>query len=161
VPFTIHPYHRFPVQYPVTHNTGPFLKLPLTYFLAFGSLITLLLLSSGPAYAEWVRVSGTDDGLIAYVDLNTIRREGHFVTVWVLYDYKTSRTVGKALMLSSKAQHEYDCAEKRSRVLALGDYDSRMGMGKVINSDLRHSEWAPVEPWTINQRMWTFACGKQ
>ena len=36
-----------------TYNAGPFFKLSLAYFLGFWSLITLLLLSSGPAYAEW------------------------------------------------------------------------------------------------------------
>jgi hypothetical protein len=30
----------------------PLRHLPLTYLLGFGSLITLLVLSSGPAYAE-------------------------------------------------------------------------------------------------------------
>jgi hypothetical protein len=35
--FTIRPFHRFPVQCPVTYNAGPFLKMPLAHFSGFGS----------------------------------------------------------------------------------------------------------------------------
>ena len=44
MPFTIHPFRRFPVQCPVTYNARPFLHLPLAYVLGFGVLITLLVL---------------------------------------------------------------------------------------------------------------------
>ena len=48
-----------------------------------GLLITLVLLSSGPAYAELVPVDGkVEEGLTAYtvyVDLNTIIRNGDMV----------------------------------------------------------------------------------
>ena len=36
-------------------------------------LIALLVLSSGPAYAEWVAIGSADDGMTAYVDPDTIR----------------------------------------------------------------------------------------
>jgi len=51
MPFSIRPYRCFPVECAVTYKTEPFLKLPLVYFLSFASLITLLVLSRGPAYA--------------------------------------------------------------------------------------------------------------
>lgn len=35
----------------------PYCRLPLIYCLGFWALITLLVLSSEPAYAEWVLVS--------------------------------------------------------------------------------------------------------
>ena len=41
----------------------PFCRLPFTYFLGLMSLITLLFLSSGPAYAEWVVVDKNDEGI--------------------------------------------------------------------------------------------------
>jgi hypothetical protein len=54
-------------------------KLPLATFSGFWSLITLLFLSTVPAYAEWVAVE--KDYLLpglqtVYVDQDTIRREG-------------------------------------------------------------------------------------
>jgi hypothetical protein len=62
--------------YRVTYNARQFLKLPLAYFSGFWLLITLLVLSSSPAYAEWVAIGSTEvsGGSTVYVDLETIRR---------------------------------------------------------------------------------------
>jgi len=65
MPFSIPPYSCLPVQCAVTYNPGPFLTLPLTYLLRFGSLITLVLLSSVPACAEWVPVGGNNQAGMA------------------------------------------------------------------------------------------------
>ena len=67
-------------------------KLPLATFSGFWSLITLLFLSTVPAYAEWVAVE--KDYLLpglqtVYVDPDTIRREGNLVALWQLIDFKT------------------------------------------------------------------------
>ena len=56
----------------------------------FWSLVTLLFLSSVPAYAEWVAVE--KDYLLpglqtVYVDPDSIRRDGNFVTMWQLIDF--------------------------------------------------------------------------
>ena len=40
----------------------PFRRFPLTYFSGFWLLITLLVLSSGPAYAEWAATGATNVG---------------------------------------------------------------------------------------------------
>ena len=91
MPVVLRPFRRFPLQCPVTYNAGPFLTLPLTYVSGIWSLITLLFLSSVPAYAEWVAVEKHYllPGLqTLYVDPNTICREGNLVTTWQLIDFK-------------------------------------------------------------------------
>jgi hypothetical protein len=45
----------------VIYYAGPFLKLPLASISGFWLLITLLVLSSGPAYSEWVAVGGNKE----------------------------------------------------------------------------------------------------
>jgi hypothetical protein len=37
MPFTLRPFHRFPVQCHMTNNAGPFLTLPLASCSGFGS----------------------------------------------------------------------------------------------------------------------------
>ena len=59
MPLTIRPHRRFPVHCSVTYNAEPFLKLPLAYCSGFWLLITLLVLNSVPAYAEWVGLRRT------------------------------------------------------------------------------------------------------
>ncbi len=53
-------------------------------------LITLLVLSNGPAYAEWVAVEKkyqTPDRQTVYIDPATIRRDGNLVTLVILIDW--------------------------------------------------------------------------
>jgi hypothetical protein len=90
MPFSIRPSRRFPVHCAVTYNSGPFLTLPLACCLGFWLLITLLVLSSGPAYAEWeLLLNDTGVGGTVYVDTDTIRHKG------LVEDPPTRRLEGK------------------------------------------------------------------
>mgnify|MGYP001371803940 CR=1 FL=1 len=160
--FSIHPFRRFPMQCSVRYNAGPFLTLPLTYFWGFWSLITLLILSSGPAYAEWeVLVENAEAGMTVYVDPGTIRRKGDLVKMWELLDFKTIQTVAGKSFLSSKVQSEFDCLEEQSRELAFWHLSNNLGGGKVVASNSNKGEWYPVAPVSISQHLWKFACGKK
>src|SRR5882672_9084860 len=73
-------------------------KQPLAYCSGFWSLITLLILSSVPAHAEWVAVE--KDYLLpglqtVYMDPDSIRREGNMVTMWQLIDFKWGQGNGR------------------------------------------------------------------
>jgi hypothetical protein len=162
MPFSIRPYRRFPVHCSVTYNAGPFLKLPLACIGGFWLLITLLVLSSGPAYAEWVKVGDGDEaGKTVYVDPATIRRNSNLVKMWQFYDYKTVQTVGGIRFLTAQEQWEFDCAEERSRVLALKEFSGNMRSGTVVDTNTQVGKWAPVIPGSMGQTVWKVACGKQ
>ena len=135
-------------------------RLGLVYFSGFMSLTTLLLLSGGPAYAEWLAIGSTDDGTV-YVDPDTIRRKDEMVKMWVLFDFTTTQTGAGHLMLSIKGQEEYDCDGKRRRVLAFSEFSGNMGGGKEVYSASHESTWVPVASENVVQTLWTFACGKK
>jgi len=91
MPFTTRPSYRFPMQGSDSSHAGPFPKLPLACDLGCGSLMALLLLSSGSLYAEWVPVESNTQvvGLrTVYDDPDTIHREGNLVTLWQLTDFQ-------------------------------------------------------------------------
>jgi hypothetical protein len=147
-------------------------KLPLAYFSGCWSLITLLVLSSVPAYAEWVAVE--KDYLLpglqtVYVDPDTIRREGNLVTIWQLIDFKQMQGnagmgplgFGPNRFLSTKTHKQFDCAGKRLRLLAFTEFSRGMGTGIPANGYVDHGNWIPVEPNSINQALWDVACGKE
>ena len=169
--FSISPFHRFPVQWSATYHAGLSLKLPLAYGSGFWLLITLLVLSSEPAYAEWVAVE--NDYLLpglqtVYVDPDTIRREGNLVTMWQLIDFKLMQgNAGMGILgvghrvLSTKTHKQFDCAEKRFRVLAVTDFSGNMGTGIPAGAYIDGGNWVPVEPKSINQALWEVACGKE
>ena len=158
--FSIRPY-RHTADCSVTHQANPFINTS-ALFLGFWSLITLVVLSNGPVYAEWVVVGGDDEiGMTVYMETDTIRREGDLVKVWELLDYKTTQTEVGISHLSVKVQFEYDCAEERHRVLAIRQYSNNMGRGKVVLSNSDEDKWIPVAPETIEQSLWTVACSNK
>ena len=160
--FTIRPYRRVSGPYSVIYNAGSFFKLSQPFMLGFWSLITCLVLSSGPVYAEWVLVSGDDAaGLAVYVDPATIRRNGNLAKMWQLYDYKTVQTVAGDSLLSIKRFNEYDCTEERTRMLGYTWFAGNMGRDKVVYSTTEQLQREPVAPRSINHTLWKVACNKK
>jgi surface-adhesin protein E len=151
MPFAIRPYRRF---------------LPLAYWSVFLSLITLLLLTVGPLYAEWVEVGGkVEEGLTVYtvyVDSDTIQSREDAVTLWVLMDFKTTQIQPKPPHMSVKSQREIDCTKKRIRLLAMTAFSGNMGSGKEVSSySDPNDQGILVEPSSVAQSLWTFACSKK
>ena len=162
MPFPIRPNRRVSVPCSVDSNADPFLKPPLLYLLSFWLLLTLLLLSSEPVFAEWVLTSGDDEaGLKVYIDPDSIRHKGNLVKMWQLYDYKTVQTVAGDSLLSIKRYNEFDCTEARTRMLAYTWFSGNMASGKVVYSTPDEQQWEPVVPRTINRTLWKVACGKK
>jgi hypothetical protein len=162
MPFTIRPNRRVSVPCSVDSNADPFLKPPLLYLLSFWLLLTLLLLSSEPVFAEWILTSGDDEaGLKVYIDPDSIRHKGNLVKMWQLYDYKTVQTVAGDSLLSIKRYNEFDCTEARTRMLAYTWFSGNMASGKVVYSTPDEQQWEPVVPRTINRTLWKVACGKK
>ena len=122
----------------------------------------LLLLSYGPAYAEWVAVYVIDQsGVTIYVDSDTIRRKGDRVTMWELIDFKTPQSLAGISFLSLKKQSQYDCVEEQARRLTVTDFSGNMGNGEVVYIDSSEQKWSPVAPESAGQELWKLACGKK
>ncbi|NWF74852.1 MAG: hypothetical protein HXY51_17700 [Nitrospirae bacterium] len=135
------------------------------------SLITLLALSCGTAYAEWVALEKQyqSPGLrTVYIDSATIRREGNQVTLWQLIDYKSMQGnvgmgpagFGPHRFFSTMTQKQLDCANKRLRLLAFTEFSSHMGTGEPNDGYVDQDNWLPVEPESLNQGLWELVCDK-
>lgn len=165
MPFSIRPFRRVPVQYAVMYHTRLFRTLPLTCASGFWLLITLLALGSGPAYAEWIPVEKNNQlaGIMTvYIDPDTIHRNGNLVTMWQLIDFKTMQGGRSPSRFSStKIQKQFDCAEKRFRLVALTDFWGNMGTGEPAGAYVDGGYWIPVEPDSIDQSLWKVVCGEQ
>jgi hypothetical protein len=128
-------------------------------------LITLLVLSHSFAYAKWVVVEKNNQSaglMTVYVDPDTIRRKENLATLWQLIDYKTMQGGRSPSRFSSrKIQKQFDCVKKRLRLLALTDFWGNMGTGEPTGAYIDGGNWVPVEPDSIDQTLWEFACDKQ
>jgi hypothetical protein len=162
VPFTNRLYCRVSVPCTTAYNEGGLFKLSHVFFLGFCLLVTHLVLSPKPGYAEWLLVSGDDAaGLAVYVDPGTIRQKGNIAKMWQLYDYKTVQRVAGDSLLSMKRFNEYDCSEALTRMLGYTWFSGNMGSGGVVFSTTEVQPWEPVGSRTINHTLWQVACSKK
>ena len=166
MPFVLRSYRRVPLQCSVAYNAGSLRMLLPAYFWGFWSLATLLFLSSAPAYAEWQAVE--KDYLLpglqtVYVDPESIRREGNLVTMWQLIDFTwmQGNPRGPTRFFSTKTHKQFDCKEKRLRLLAYTEFSHHMGTGIATNGYVNKDNWLPVEAGSISHALWEVACGKE
>ena len=98
-----------------------------------------------------------------YFDPDTIRREGHLVTMWQLINFKWMQGNGRGAhrFLSTKTYKEFDCAETRLRLLAFTEFSRRMATGIPADGYIDKDIWLQVEPESINYALWEVACGKE
>ena len=139
----------------------------LRWCIYFCLVITLLMLCDGFVYAEWVALEDDFQShplQTAYIDPDTIHREGHGVLLLVLIDWKAmqgGRTPTR--FYSTTLTKLVDCAERRVRTLTSTDFYGHMGTGEVIGGGhpIGQGHWVAVEPGTITHGLWNAACGKQ
>ena len=125
-------------------------------------LLLMLVFISSSVMAEWTALKWNheDGGLTLYVDYTTIRKEGDRVRMLSLADFEVVEK-NEVDLFSSRAQNEYDCKEKKIRQLFYSLYSGSMGKGKMEHSNSEHLKWMPVQPGSMEDAMWTVACGKK
>jgi hypothetical protein len=141
-------------------------RLAMAQFIGFWLLTALLFLSNAPAHAEWVALE--KDYLLpglqtVYVDPDSIRREGNLVTMLQLIDFEWMQgsARGPTRFMSTETHKQLDCAGKRLRLLAFTEFSRGMGTGVAAGGYVDRDNWLSIEPDSINQALWEFACGRK
>ena len=119
-------------------------------------LLTLTLLITGSAWAEWVRVDG-NESLSIYIDSATIRKDGNFRKAWELQDLKQRHKGGE---LSRRMKTEYDCKQERSRILSFTTHSGSMAEGDILFSSETGGTWIDAPPKTMSETILRVVCAK-
>lgn len=98
-----------------------------------------------------------------YVDPESIHREGRVLTMRQLIDFRwmQGNPRGSTRFLSTMTHKQFDCAEKRVRLLAFTEFSRGMGTGIPADGYVDRGHWMPVEPGSINHALWEVGCGKE
>jgi hypothetical protein len=125
-------------------------------------LLLMLFFISTSVMAEWTAMKWNheDGGLTLYVNYTTIRKEGDRVKMLSLVDFEIIEK-DEVDLYSSRAQNEYDCKEREIRQLFYSLYSDSMGKGKMEHANSEHLNWMPIQPGSMEEVMWTVACGKK
>ena len=65
---------------------------------------------------------------------------------------------GKGLY-SSVVLREYDCAQRRVRLLSAIDFSGHMGAGEAVSTSARLGRWEGIVPGALDEAYWNIACG--
>lgn len=125
-----------------------------------GKALLLLVLSSGPAWSDWLKVASTEQDDF-YLSDEQSKKYGANITVWVLRNHLTARFGKQGAYLSSKDQLEIDCQQRRIRLLYSSDHPKAMGEGQFIDSNHGPMSWNAVDPRSTLNRVVSFACARR
>jgi len=121
--------------------------------------LALAALTTTNTHAKWQLVDDQRD-ILMYVDHATISRRHPMATMWTLLDYRREQAGSDKKYSSVRRQDEYDCANRRSRLLATAWFSGKMATGKLVYTSTRSNyEWHPVIPGSVSEIRWKIACG--
>ena len=124
-------------------------------------LVTLLVVTSSSAMAEWVEIGGKLPDVVVYSNPATIRHENNMINMWVLHDFKTFQVSPKGKFYRSiRALGEYDCRNYKFKTLALSIHSGSMASGETLFQSNDPTDWMPVPPETTNEMLFNVACKK-
>lgn len=125
----------------------------------WSSLAQCLALCSASAAAEWSAVGSGDYIYSAYADKATLRRNGATASLSVLYDFRRQDFTpeGKSLY-STVALREYDCNQRRARLLSSIDFAGHMGSGEAVDTSARAGRWEDIVAGALDEAFWNIAC---
>ena len=120
-------------------------------------LLAYLLLSS-TAPAEWVETVNHHLDT-HFVDYSRMQKGEGSVRLWELYNCATDdRTAAGEGYRSIKVLHEYDCLEKKVRVLSVVHYAGKNGTGKILPGDSVVGDWKAILPGSTSDTVWQVTC---
>jgi len=139
------------------------IKLLPASFLVCWLLCLLLVFNNSPASADWVAVEKpypVRELQTLYIDPATMRREGNLVEVWQLTDYRWMQGGPRSSLrfLSTTTRKQFECMDKRLRLLGYTEYSRRMAAGNASNGYVDKDRWLQVEPDSINEALWEILC---
>jgi hypothetical protein len=120
----------------------------------------LIVVSSGPGYAEWVAVGPSAEDETVYINPETIRRKGELVEVWVMWDRKLAKQVPNTTSYYSSIRdlQQYNCQEARYRFLATAWFSGNMGKGITLGDLTNTGAWRPIPPDSIGRHLMELVC---
>ena len=114
-------------------------------------LLSLALMLSASAWAEWEPVVPTADGSsMWYLDFDTVKTDSKYVYAWTLTDYKEDKE-------SVKAYIQLDCGiPSKYKFLSITYYEGNMGYGKIHAGD--DTDWRYPQPKSVLESFTSYLC---
>lgn len=124
----------------------------------------LLLVVSANASADWVKIHGTaDTSPEKFIDADAIRQTGPMNTmrrVWEISNFPKGATT---TVLSIKSYVEYDCKDRRVRVLEESKFSEHWAQGEnltVAGNGIKSGHWSAMGKGSVSETIFNRVCPK-
>jgi hypothetical protein len=117
----------------------------------------MLLAATTQADADWRR-AGDSANATFYLNEDTIRSDGSMTRMWNITDYRELQTWEGYSFFSSKSQSEYDCEQRRVRIITEQGFTGHMAQGKPTYQIDEPRPWQPILPGTTGEVRFRVAC---
>lgn len=125
------------------------------------ALAWLLALACASAAADWTPIGGDGTVFAAYADPASVKPSGDGVQMLGLYDFLMADVSADGQPHESTVVlREYDCRDRRVRLLAYVDYAGHMGAGRVISLAGGHGSgmWETIVAGALDEFFLRVAC---
>ena len=126
-------------------------------------LVSLILLfATATAFANWVKIDGPSGALYEkFIDINTIRQSGPMNTMRRVWEINNLAAASASNISSVKQHVEYDCKDRRYRVIEESSFSARWAKGEsltVAAAETKASDWSAIALGSITETIFNRVC---
>ena len=127
----------------------------------------ILLFATATAFANWEKINGPSGALYEkFIDINAIRQSGPMNTmrrVWEINNLtnSSSSNISSSNVSSVKQHVEYDCKDRRYRVIEERSFSERWAKGEsltVAPANSKPIDWSAIAPGSITETIFNRVC---
>lgn len=127
------------------------LMMVVAQSMVTSSLILIAIIPLGAQTHVWRLGTTATDGTQVYYDASTVTKLADTVSVWEKYVHNAKASNERTEMVRS----EYNCKSKFARQVFSTIYD---GVGNAISTSNRATQWSPVVPDSIGEKLLRIQC---
>ncbi len=113
----------------------------------------LMFIAAAPAWAQWKMLTESHRDYL-YVLPESIRKDGNLRRIWVIHDFKQAEEGNRSI----RSFQEFDCKDKRTRVLQSEYLRGQMGLGERGYGFTTPAAWEYIVPQSLNEAILNFVC---
>jgi len=118
-------------------------------------ILILLIFWGFAAHAEWQLVHTDAAHTRFFVDKDNLRMINGYRRAWILNDLDKPNSQGTA---SFRSVEEYDCEEKKARVMQIHAMSGPMATGNVMARRSGNGQWTPSDTEGIDKHLMDSVC---
>ncbi len=125
-------------------------------------LPVLLLFTSATASADWLKIDvAADTSAGKFIDTKTMRQTGPMNTMRRVWELSNLANGVPNKVLSTKAQVEYDCKDRRVRVLEEARFSEHWAQGENLTLkglEIKTGNWSAISKGSVSDTIFNRVC---